>query len=40
MSSVQCSMFYKATQTKRFGAYKTTVKYPKEQYIIVIDIDL
>ena len=32
-------MFYKAIQNKRFGAYKTTVKYPKEQFLIVIDID-
>ena len=38
-SSVHYSMFYKATKTNRFGAYKTTVKYSKEQFVIVIDID-
>ena len=39
MSSVQCDMFYKATQTRDLVLIKP-LKYPTEQFIIVIDIDL
>ena len=31
-------MFYKTIQT--FCSDKTTVKYPKEQFLIVMDIDI
>ena len=37
ISSVQ---FYKVTQTRDHLAYKTTVKYPKEQFVIAIDWSL
>ena len=40
ISSVQCSLFYMATQTRDHLAYKTTIKYPKEQFVIVIDLYL
>ena len=36
MYSVPC--FIRPSK-QEFGAYKTTVKYPKEKFVIVIDID-
>ena len=40
ISIVQCAQFYKAIQTRDHMAFKTTSKYPQEQFVIVIDLSL